>query len=336
MVNYWVVRAGDAIKDLVEAGSFIGIDFGGEELGNLAGVSLEEVRQKVRERRPDASAHQIGSVAGQLYRFSNVMKEGDRVLTPLKPSRMVLVGEVAGSYEFASREPNPHRRKVDWLTKFSRDDVSVPLKRSLGGERTVYRIDGHTDEIARLAEGVSSSSAPTGDGEELDREEFESDILYAADIEAKARERIKDLIFAQSNGRAFEGVIAALLKAMGYQIIRGPLPGADGGIDIIAAPDVFGLAPPRIYVQVKHRNSATSGGDVAQLLGSIDTGGKGLFVSTGGFTRDARQRGGADVTLLDGDDVVNLIIEHYENLPSEYKAKIPLRRVYLPVPPDER
>ena len=41
------------------------------------------------------------------------------------------------------------------------------------------------------------------------------------------------------------------------------------------------------------------------------------------------------MTLIDGNKVVDLFIEHYESIPSEYKAKVPLKRVYIPVPPDE-
>lgn len=34
--------------------------------------------------------------------------------------------------------------------------------------------------------------------------------------------------------------------------------------------------------------------------------------------------------LIDGDDLVELILEHYEEFDSRYKGLMPLRRVYVP------
>jgi restriction system protein len=59
----------------------------------------------------------------------------------------------------------------------------------------------------------------------------------------------------------------------------------------------------------------------------------GLFVSTGGFTRDAEieARGAREpVTLLDRDGFIRLLLEHYQELEPEYKAQVPLRKVWVP------
>ncbi len=67
---------------------------------------------------------------------------------------------------------------------------------------------------------------------------------------------------------------------------------------------------------------------------------KELFVSTGGFTSDAEMAAKSSsqrVTLVDRDGFIELLIHHYEDLESEYKAKVPLKRVYIPAqdPPIE-
>lgn len=51
---------------------------------------------------------------------------------------------------------------------------------------------------------------------------------------------------------------------------------------------------------------------------------------------DGRQvAGGKAVTLLDQDDFIELLIEHYEKLEPEFQAMIPLKRLNIPVEPEE-
>lgn len=59
----------------------------------------------------------------------------------------------------------------------------------------------------------------------------------------------------------------------------------------------------------------------------------GVYVSTGGSTIDAEleARGSREpVTLLDRDDFIRLLLEYCEALEPEYKAQIPLRKVWVP------
>ena len=68
-------------------------------------------------------------------------------------------------------------------------------------------------------------------------------------------------------------------------------------------------------------------------LGTLREGDSGLYVSTGGYTTDATreaERSREPVTLLDRDDFIRLLLEHYEALEAEYKAQVPLRKVWVP------
>ena len=59
-----------------------------------------------------------------------------------------------------------------------------------------------------------------------------------------------------------------------------------------------------------------------------------LFVSTGGFTREARyesERAAIPLTLIDLDDIADLIVRHYESFDLEARALITLVRIYWPV-----
>ena len=126
--------------------------------------------------------------------------------------------------------------------------------------------------------------------------------------------------------------VDAVTRAVGFRAVSAP-PGRDRGVDIVAHPDPFGFERPRIKVQVKHKRNAAGGPEIRAFLGTLHPGDNGLFVSTGGFTSDAileAERSREPVKLLDLDGFIQLLIEHYETLNPEYKAKVPLRKVWVP------
>jgi restriction system protein len=60
---------------------------------------------------------------------------------------------------------------------------------------------------------------------------------------------------------------------------------------------------------------------------------RGLYVSTGGFTKEARyeaDRSNIPVTLIDLDELVELLTQNYEKADPETKAMIPLVKLYWP------
>src|SRR5439155_16866567 len=86
----------------------------------------------------------------------------------------------------------------------------------------------------------------------------------------------------------FQTLVAAMIEAMGYNVHWIAPPGPDRGIDIIAGSDQLGIEDPRIKVQVKHRGgSATDVGDLRAFMAVLGSRDVGIYVSTGGFTRDA-------------------------------------------------
>jgi restriction system protein len=69
------------------------------------------------------------------------------------------------------------------------------------------------------------------------------------------------------------------------------------------------------------------------FIGTLRSGDSGLYVSTGGFTSNARseaEHAHESVRLLDRDDFIDLMLQHYDALESEYKAQVPLRRLWVP------
>ena len=129
-----------------------------------------------------------------------------------------------------------------------------------------------------------------------------------------------------------EHLAAALLRGMGYRTKVSPK-GPDRGVDVFASPDGLGLTQPRIKVEVKHRSGSMGSQAIRSFLGALRDGDSGLFVSTGGFSREARyeaERATVPVTLIDIDDLANLIVTHYEQFDIEGRTLLPLVKIYWP------
>src|SRR3989344_4980502 len=110
-------------------------------------------------------------------------------------------------------------------------------------------------------------------------------------------------------------LVAGVLRAMGYKTSiteRGP----DRGKDIEASPDGLMLKEPRIIVEVKHRQGQMGSKEVRNFIAVLRERNNGIYVSTGGFSKDAKyeaERSNNQLTLIDLDRLVELIIEFYDN-----------------------
>jgi restriction system protein len=253
------------------------------------------------------------------------MRIGDTVLTPDKRTREVLVGEVVGEYRYdpsLTEEAYPQVRDVRWSGRIARDDMTPEFRASIGNISTVFTVDGYEQEILRLLTGT-----PTSTGEEDVEEPYD----FLKETEAKAQDLIADRI-AKIHWHDFERLVAAVLETLGFRTKLTRV-GPDGGYDILAHPDALGFGTPRVKVEVKHRKAATSAPDVRNFRSTIRPDEKGLYVSTGGFAADALRvpdTAGLPLVLMDRDQFMDLLLENYESLDSEFQAMVPLKKVYIP------
>ena len=128
-------------------------------------------------------------------------------------------------------------------------------------------------------------------------------------------------------------LVAGLLRAMGYKTEVSAV-GPDRGKDIVASPDGFGIESPRIIVEVKHRKESMGSQAIRSFLGGRHKDDKGLYVSTGGFSKDAHyeaERANIPLTLLNLDALVSKLLEHYDQIEPEIQRLVPLKKVYWPV-----
>lgn len=321
----WMVRAGRNSEHL---DSFLDRSFvavGWLEMGDLSEVeSRDAIKERYSEIFPERKIERLRAHAGILFRFAHEIDSGDAVITYDDSARVYHVGTVTGSYGFKPDDElssYPHRRSIDWTDSFSRDVLSDSTKNALGGPLTVFSIDGCLTEIKNVVSTDDPSEPPIKD----------DPVPYIEEVESKAHELISDLITSM-DPFDFEELVAAVLRAMGYAA-ETTQSGADFGVDIEAYPDQLGFENPVIKVQVKRVSAKTGNEDIGRFLGTIDPDEKGLFVSTGGYTRPANREARAAVrrvTLLDRDGFIRLLLEHYNELEQEYKAQIPLKQVYVP------
>lgn len=295
-------------------------------MGDLSGLSRDKVRQLVADHRgADATPNQIGSTTGQLYRFANDLKVGDRVITMVE-GRQYLVGTITSDYRYDMSPPGqPYRRSVEWVGEFSRDIASELLRKSLSLPPTVYSVSRHEDEIRQLLE-----EKPEHDEIDVLDADALADTLNedARKLEVKARQFILDAIVEKYPANDFEELVGWVLTAMGFEV-EGHGRGPDGGVDLIARQGQFGFE--QIVVQVKNLAGPVGNGDILKLRGTREPGNK-LFVSASGYTRAARQEAGTDIRLVTGLQLVDMIIEHYGELPKTFRDEVPLRRVDILVP----
>jgi restriction system protein len=134
----------------------------------------------------------------------------------------------------------------------------------------------------------------------------------------------------------FQQLVAGLLKGMRYHVSWVAPPGPDKGVDIIAQTDPLGIRGPRIKVQVKRQIAKVSVDGIRSFMGVLADGDVGLFVNTGGFTRDseneARHHQKQRLMLVSLRRLFDLWVEHYDQIPEEYRRLLPLRAVQYLAP----
>jgi restriction system protein len=270
--------------------------------------------------------------AGQLFRFVRQFKIGDRVVTYDPASRLYYCGQIAGEYEYHSDvefEEMLNRRRVRWEHERKKDDLSDSAQNSLGAISTIFRIP---DPVSAELWNESWSTGAAVEEILPEQEAVSLSAMGFAQVASAAQEAISDRLAALGPYQMQE-LVAGLLRAMGYKTTVSK-PGSDRGRDIVASPDGFGFQDPRIVVEVKHRPGERIGApDIRSFLGGRHPADKGLYVSTGGFTNEARyeaERANIPLTLIDFEGLIEAVREYYDRFDEESRQMFGLRTILWP------
>ncbi|KPF76500.1 hypothetical protein IP88_06445 [alpha proteobacterium AAP81b] len=329
-----MVRAG---RGGVFADEFVREDFvaiGWEEAGDPTAVRDRiELVSRFARTWPDATEQSRFVGASVVFRFVTELALGDEVITYDPGTRIYSLGKIVGAAIWTGIEHRATRRAVQWTGSVARDQLSASSRAKLGSIVTLFLVGREpAEELRRLASGRADvpSTLPSSDA---DAAAEAPPIEILASIEEQAVERIKDRI-ARLDWEQMQELVAALLRAMGYRTHVSPR-GADRGRDILATTDGFGFKPPRIFVEVKHRPREAMGAPQVRAMpvGSLADD-RGLFVSTGGFTREAyyeAERSQRPISLMTLDDLTRAILDAYPSFDEVGRSLLPLQRVYWPI-----
>jgi restriction system protein len=334
MSEFWMVRAGEGgyLAEHFAKTNHIAVGFQGLGRSFRDFKTIEELQKAIAASEPDLRPGAIPGAAKVAWKFAHVLRPGDAVVSYDPSEREYLMGKVAGDYEYKPglMPDYSHVRLVQWEGRVSRDDLQPASRNSLGSLVTLFQPG---DDVLRDLEAVLQGDRPappknhSAAAPELGLEEVRRDIAE------RAHEFLKDKILSLT-ADDMEELVAAVLRALGYKARVSPK-GPDRGRDVIASPDGLGFQSPRVIAEVKHRPKDPIGANtVRSFLGGLREGDRGLFVSTGGFTREANyeaERASVPVTLVDLDQLATLIVEHYENFDLDGRSLVPLVRVYWPV-----
>jgi restriction system protein len=300
---------------------------GWEDFGDLSQIKTRnELKRLYKEIRPDASEGRMRNHVGQIFSFLRKAKIGDAVVVPLKTTRKIAVGEVKSDYEFRDDlgVDIQHTRRVRWKkTDVPRTSFDQDLLYSFGAYMTFCqaRAKNAQERVLDIVLGKKPVAPTKG---------LEVEILR--DIEDEAFNQISDFISTKFKGHELATLVAAILEAQGFMTAQSP-PGSDGGVDIAASRGPLGLSEPRICVQVKSSESAVGVDVYRQLKGTMSSinATHGLLVSWGGFKSTVEKEARKDafqIRLWRPQQLIEHLLENYEKIDPEIKAKIPLRKIW--------
>lgn len=337
-MKIWIVKAGSQgvagekfyEKDVVA--------IGWNTIGDFpTSGSWEEFREEVRNKfAPGASNGQVGSAAGQLWSFIRVMEPGDYVITPITLSREVLVGKVTGEYKFdlLFDDQLPRTRSMKWYGKIQWDNVSPDLRSSFTVWQTIVQPKRDFMPLIQASQGKVQET-PIFQGESAADGEVPSS--GTEDLAASASEAIREMLQKMDHG-VFQKFVGAVFVAAGFtELYNSANSGRDDGVDIILSKDPLG-AGEKIIVQVKHVAGQIGYEELQRLVGTLKDREYGLVVTLNGLNGNAERywRNNRDSLLrpMEATGLIDLLQANYERLSDEFKAILPLRRVFVPVNPE--
>jgi predicted Mrr-cat superfamily restriction endonuclease len=280
--------------------------------------SRDEIYPLYKKEYPnDTSNVVIGQQVGQIARFLLEIKACDYVITPASDTEYIYYGIVQNdpSYYFDRGTdgcPYLHRRKIKWnKTPIQRNAFSVPFQNTIRSSLTVYYIS-HKNNFF----------------ETIGKKEFVSDSekKFEYDSYSVVLNRLLEL-----DAKEFELLITNLLTALGFEDTEHRGKVGDGGVDAIGVLNVSNLAKIKVYVQAKrHRIDVNlSANTVKALRQSIPRDGQGAFIVTCDFQKAAHEvaleQGFPRIGLINGKQLVDILVEHWVDISEEFKEKLNLK-----------
>ena len=347
MTKLWIVRGGAHGEQKLAAIDQSKLFPGFLKVGDLsASADRDAVLAHLQKVMPDEGKNRLLNFAAQFNQFVNQIEVGDFVVMPRKVSNGGAIGTVTGGYQFDAGCNFKHSRSVEWKEEsLPRDTFKQDLRHSFGAFMTICQIKRNSalERVRAVLETATDTGALLGkqgqapkplpmNGIENDKIEAED---YQTDIEDIAHQQLISLIKPEFAGHSLANLVAVIMRVEGYTTKVSP-PGADGGVDILAASGTLGLGEDRICVQIKSGDRAANHDMVLRLIGSISNtqAQTGLLVSIGRVTAAARNE--LDINffkhrLWQMPDLLGALFCTYGELSDEIRAKLTLKQILAPM-----
>jgi len=175
-------------------------------------------------------------------------------------------------------------------------------------DRSLVRREGNIYSLTR--EGLEYET------QVAEREEtLQVELIHEIDrFNNKQKEALRERL-SEIDPYKFEHLIRDLLEAMGYEDVTVTQQSGDQGVDVVGNVQV-GITEITEVVQVKRRKSSISRPVLDQLRGALPyhKAIRGTIITLGKFSRGcadaAMYPGASPITLIDGDRLLDLLIEH--------------------------
>ena len=320
-------RGGVYASDWLEHGVIgIGWDFDGAD---IAAMNREQIRAAYGLSHPGDSKGKVAAGVGQVYRFAHDMTTDSTVVMYDPESRLYHLGVITGPcVAVCDMDGVTYTRDVTWGETAPRDVLSPSSKNSLGGIQTIFAV---SDEVmADLTNAARDKSVVASNDPAIDDNDATNDEETLAATYDNGIELIKDRV-NQLDWEDMERLVAGLLKAMGYCARVMP--------KVLMAVAMWWRLRmlsgwSRLALSLRSSIASAMGAPaVRAFIGGLRAGDRGLYVSTGGFTKEARyeaDRANIPVRLLDLDAFVRHYVEIYDKTDDDTRSILPLTRIWWP------
>lgn len=277
----------------------------------------EELRELYRKTYPeDTSNYVVGTQVGQIRRFLLEMTLGDYVITPMASTEWIRYGQLSdkASYHCSDGKdacPYRHRRGIQWAGKaVSRSEFSVPFQNTIRSSLTVFEVSHREEFLIKV-----------GRKDLVPRPESTGYDPYGVVLQ-----QVLEL-----DDKEFEILVGHLLTALGFEGSEVTGKTGDGGVDVIGDLNASSLANVRVFVQAKRHKlgSRVAPSTVRQLRQAIPFGGQGAFITTADYQAGAvdvaLEAGFPRIGLINGHQLVDLLVEHWTAIPEEFRDRLNLR-----------
>lgn len=199
--NAWMFRPNIDEKKIEELESKDLIACGWPHLGDLNGLSKEEIKVLLQKPPYEYSKIKLGNASSALDIFVNQMKKYDLVLMP--KGKFVLIGNVQGDYTYDPTVDNdtdgyPHQRLIDWQIRVERVNLPIELRQSLKAHQVATSLTKFYDIIDLLVRVDNNEFLGVDDTMELVtvsyplRPDYAVSFAVPIDISEREAERLGD------------------------------------------------------------------------------------------------------------------------------------------------